>query len=69
MGAAVFISLGLALLLAIPTLTGFHAKHLGRNQMKWFFIGLLLPGIATLILSALPDLSEEKSKFNSNSGV
>ena len=69
MGALMFICVGLGLLLAIPTLTGFHAKHLGRSQLKWFFIGLLLPGIATLILAILPDLSEEQGKFNGESRV
>jgi hypothetical protein len=59
MGALFFISLGLMLLLAIPGVTYFHAKHLGRRPWLWFFISLLLPGIATVILSILPDLSED----------
>ena len=54
-----FISLGLTMLLGLPTLTYFYAKQLGRNPWRWFFIGLILPGIATIILSFLPDLSEE----------
>ena len=60
MGAVAFISLGLMMLLGLPTLTYFYAKHLGRNAWLWFWIGIILPGIATLILSFLPDLSEEK---------
>lgn len=60
MGALFFISLGLLLLLGLPTLTYFYAKHLGRNAKLWFFIGLILPGIATIILSFLLDLSESK---------
>lgn len=59
MGAIVFISLGLMMLLGLPALTYFYAKQLGRNARKWFFIGILLPGIATLILSFLPDLSQK----------
>ena len=59
MGAVAFISLGLLMLLGLPTLTYFYAKHLGRNAKVWFFIGIILPGIATIILSFLPDLSEE----------
>jgi hypothetical protein len=59
MGAIVFISLGLAMLLGLPTLTYFYAKQLGRNPWKWFIIGIFLPGIATIILSFLPDLSEK----------
>ena len=55
-----FISLGLLMLMGLPTLTYFYAKQLGRNPKKWFLIGILLPGIATLILSFLPDLSEEE---------
>ncbi|MDX2172511.1 MAG: hypothetical protein SFY56_05280 [Bacteroidota bacterium] len=67
MGAVIFISMGLAILMAVPILTSFHAKHLGRNQKLWFFIGLILPGIATIILSFLPDLSEEESTKLPNS--
>lgn len=61
MGALMVVSLGLMVLMAIPTLTYFHAKHLGRNPIRWFFIGLVLPGIATLILACLPDLSEKEA--------
>jgi hypothetical protein len=64
MGALMFISLGLTMLLGLPTLTYFYAKQLGRNPKKWFLIGILLPGIATIILSFLPDLSEEGAKTN-----
>lgn len=58
MGAVLFISLGLLMLLGLPTITYFYAKQLGRNANRWFLIGILLPGIATIILSFLPDLSE-----------
>ncbi len=61
MGALVFISLGLMMLLGLPTLTYFYAKHLGRNPWLWFFIGIVLPGIATIILSFLPDLPEKEN--------
>jgi hypothetical protein len=57
MGAILFISFGLMLFLSLPILTCFYAKHLGRNPRKWFLIGILLPGIATIILGFLPDLS------------
>ena len=60
MGVVAIINLGLLLLLGLPTLTYFYAKQLGRNAKVWFLIGIILPGIATLILSLLPDLSEEK---------
>lgn len=63
MGAIVFISLGLLMLLGLPTLTYFYAKHLGRNAKLWFLIGVVLPGLATLILSFLPDLSEAEKKY------
>lgn len=62
MGAGIFISLGLMMLLGLPTITYFYAKQLGRNPKKWFLIGILLPGVATLILSFLPDLSEDPKK-------
>lgn len=63
MGVIVFISLGLMMLLGLPTLTYFYAKHLGRNAKLWFLIGIVLPGLATLILSFLPDLSEAEKKY------
>ena len=50
------------MLLGLPTITYFYAKQLGRNPKKWFLIGILLPGVATLILSFLPDLSEDPKK-------
>lgn len=62
MGAVAFISLGLMMLMGLPTLTYFYAKDQGRNPKKWFLIGVLLPGIATIILSFLPDLSEQKEE-------
>lgn len=62
MAVVTFGSLGLLMLLGLPTLTYFYAKQLGRDPKKWFFIGILLPGIATLILSVLPDLSEKQEK-------
>jgi hypothetical protein len=61
MGAVLFISLGLLMLLGLPTITYFYAKQLGRNAKRWFLIGILLPGIATIILSFLPDLSQVKN--------
>lgn len=59
MGAVLFISLGLMMLMGLPTLTYFYARHLGRNHWRWFIIGMILPGLATIILSFLKDLSEE----------
>jgi Na+/melibiose symporter-like transporter len=60
MGAVLFFSLGILMLLSIPLITSKLAKRIGRNSTAWFFIGLLLPLIATLILFFLPDKSEEK---------
>jgi len=60
MGAVLFFSLGILMLLSIPLITSKLAKRMGRNSTTWFFIGLLLPLIATLILFFLPDKSEEK---------
>ncbi|MBL7933765.1 MAG: hypothetical protein JNL60_17815 [Bacteroidia bacterium] len=62
MGPLMIVSLALTLVLGLPTLTYFYAKQLGRNPKIWFLIGLVLPGIATLILSFLPDLSEQTRK-------
>ena len=58
LGATFFLSI----FLGLPTLTYFYAKHLGRNPWRWFLIGCLLPGIATIILSFLPDLSKQKEE-------
>ena len=67
MGALIFISLGIMMLMGLPTLTYFYAKHLGRNPKKWFLIGILLPGLATIILSFLPDLSGSEDQNQSKS--
>jgi len=58
MGAAAFISLGIAFLISIPFITSRMAKRLGRNPTKWFIVGICLPVIATFILFLLPDKSE-----------
>ena len=60
MGAAFFIMLGITTLLSIPLITASFAKRMGRNPTKWFFIGLMLPVIASFILFFLPDLSESE---------
>lgn len=61
MGAAVFFSIGLGFLFSIPLVTALFAKRMGRRPLVWFFIGLVLPGIASFILFLLPDISESKS--------
>lgn len=60
MGAALFISMGLLVLFSIPLITASFAKRMGRNPKKWFFIGLILPVIASFILFFLPDLSDKE---------
>lgn len=47
-----------------PAMTYLLAKQKGRNAKKWLVIGILLPAIATIILSFLPDKhkSEDSSK-------
>jgi MFS family permease len=52
------VPLGLLLLLSVPLITARLAKRLGRRPWLWFFIGIGLPVIASLILCLLPDLSE-----------
>lgn len=54
-----FIALGLLMLMGLPAITYYYAKHLGRNAKRWFLIGVLLPGIATLILSFLPETKKK----------
>jgi len=61
MGAAIFFSIGLGFLFSIPLVTALFAKRMGRRPVLWFCISLVLPGIATLIIFLLPDLSENKS--------
>jgi Na+/melibiose symporter-like transporter len=60
MGAALFISLGIICMLSIPIITSRLANRMGRNPRIWFFIGIVLPVVATFILFFLPDLSEEE---------
>jgi hypothetical protein len=62
MGAAMFIMFGLTVMFSLPLITASFAKRMGRNPLKWFLIGTLLPGIATFILFFLPDLSEGQNK-------
>ncbi|MBL7934827.1 MAG: hypothetical protein JNM51_03360 [Bacteroidia bacterium] len=62
MGAAFFILMGITAMLSIPLITAFFANRMGRSPIKWFFIGLILPVIASFILFFLPDLSENKSE-------
>lgn len=60
MAAVMFGSFGLFILITLPVITYYYAKHLGRNPKVWCIIGIILPGIATLILSFLPEVKEKK---------
>jgi hypothetical protein len=60
MGAAGFIGLGIFFLTCLPFITSRFAKRMGRDPLKWFLIGILLPGIATFIILFLPDLSDKE---------
>ena len=51
-------SLALLAIFSIPILTGSFARRMGRRFWLWFFLAMVLPLIATLLLSILPDLSE-----------
>lgn len=62
MGAALFISMGILALLSVPLITAAFANRMGRSPIKWFFIGMALPVIATFLLFFLPDLSEEEKE-------
>ncbi len=61
MGALMVISLGLTLLAGFPVMTYFYAKEKGRSAKTWLFLGILLPGIATLLLSFFPDRNSENN--------
>ncbi len=50
---------GLLLFFSVPLITARLAKRMGRRPWLWFFIGSVLPVIATLILCFMDDLSEE----------
>ena len=69
MGAALFISLGLMAFFSVPLITAAFANRMGRSAVKWFFIGIVLPVIATFILFFLPDLSEKEESSNVNRDV
>ena len=47
-----------------PIITGLMAQSFGRKFWFWFFVGIPLPFIATIILLFLPD----KRKTNINTG-
>lgn len=52
--------LGKIFLLLVPTATGLLAKRTGRSFITWFFIAMVLPLIATLILCFLPEQETKK---------
>ena len=62
MGIIMFASVGILLLLSIPFITASFAQRMGRSFVKWFFISMIIPVIATIILFFLPDLSEKETK-------
>ena len=47
--------------LVLPVITGLMAKHFGRKFWPWFFLGILIPFIANIILHCLPDKSKNKN--------
>jgi hypothetical protein len=61
MGILLLFLLGMGLILIVPVITALFAKRVGRSPVKWFFISMVLPLIATFLLFLLPDLSEEKT--------
>lgn len=54
--------MGALFLLSIPLICGYFAYTRGRSFWLWFTLGLLLPGIAHLILVCLPDKSNPLEK-------
>ncbi|MCS7019240.1 MAG: hypothetical protein RMJ87_12925 [Cytophagales bacterium] len=54
--------MGVLFLLSIPLTCGYFAYTRGRSFWLWFALGLLLPGIAHLILVCLPDSSNPLEK-------
>ncbi|MBN8701638.1 MAG: hypothetical protein J0M08_01105 [Bacteroidetes bacterium] len=59
MAHGALVLMGLFIAMVVPLSTYFFAKRMGRNPLAWFFISLVLPFIATIILFFLPDLSEK----------
>jgi hypothetical protein len=57
-----FALMGVVFLLSIPFTCGYFAYTHGRSFWLWFLLGLLLPGIAHLILVCLPDKSNPLDK-------
>jgi len=62
MGILMLLSLGLTFLAGFPLITYKFAKEKGRDAKTWLFIGIVLPGIATLILALLPDKTSQEKK-------
>jgi len=47
----------------MPVITGLMAKNFGRKFWPWFFVGLVLPFIANIILLCLPDRSRRATEL------
>ncbi|WP_448518992.1 hypothetical protein [Rhodoflexus sp.] len=54
--------IGVLFLLSIPLTCGYFAYTRGRSFWLWFTLGMLLPGVAHLILVCLPDKSNPIEK-------
>jgi hypothetical protein len=63
-GELFIFGIALLILFSVPMITGSYARTKGRRYWVWFFISMVLPLIATFIISALPDLSENKKGDN-----
>jgi hypothetical protein len=54
LGGLMLFSLVSAVMIILPAITYFYAKEMGRKPKTWLLIGILFPGIATIILAILP---------------
>ena len=54
------ILIGILIFLSVPIITARFAKRMGRRPWLWFFIGMILPVIASFILFFLPDLTDSE---------
>ncbi len=54
MGEIIVFSIGLLAILGVPIITALFARRMGRRPWLWFFMGLILPGIATVIIFYCP---------------
>lgn len=66
MGDGAEVLLNLLVWLGFGGITAAVARSKGRNAVGWFFIGLVAGCIGIIIVACLPNLNEERAKWDAN---